>query len=522
MTSRNVRGRADVVVTPHDSATAAGIELFALGGSAVDAAVAANAVQGVVAPETCGVGGDLFALVWEPGMEMPATLDASGWAGSMADAAELAGHETIPWDHPLTVTIPGCVAGWAALHRRFGRVPLATVLAPAIRLAERGFAVSEELSDTLRRLDGVLAKQPSGVDLFPAGEPPPVGASVTRPLLATTLSDIAVDGAEAFYGGRPAMAISEALDGRITRNDLAEYRPEWTEPLRLDVFGRTGWTMPPASQGYLTLATLGVFERLDPPPADDPLWTHLLIEAYRSMAWERDLSLADRRHAPEQWAMLLDSDRLDERAARIDRSAANLWPRPAPRPAGTAYMCAIGADGQAISLIQSNFMGVGSAIGAGACGFFLHNRGAGFVLEEGHPNRLAPLRRPMHTLSPTLWTVDGRLDTLLGTRGGHQQPQLLAQAAAWMFSGGLDPASAQDRPRWAVAEVAAGAESKVMIEGDMAAGTIRELGARGHAVEAVGSRHRGWGPVSTVVVDETGLRTAAADPRVETAVAAAR
>ncbi len=520
MTARNVRGFGDVVVSPHDLATSAGLEVFAAGGSAVDAAIAINAVQGVVAPETCGVGGDLFALVWESDTGAPATLNASGWAGSGADPDELDPGSTIPPEHPLSVTIPGAVAGWGALHDRFGRVSIGTVLGPAIHLAEQGFPASFEMSQALARRRDQLMAQTSGVDLYPGGEPPQVGVLVRRPLLATTLSDIVTDGTHGFYTGLAAADISAAVGGRITRADLAEYQPDWIEPARLDVFGHTAWTIPPNSQGYLTLAALWIFEHLGDADIDDPLWQHRLVESYRSVAWERDDFVADPRSAPSTWQELLDPERLAARAASIgDR--AGVWPRPGPIPGSTAYMCTIGADGQAVSLIQSNFMGIGSGIGAGNSGFFLHNRGSGFNLIDGHPNRLAPGRRPLHTLSPTLWTRENRLSGVLGTRGGHQQPQLLIQVAAAMFDADLDPAMAQNRPRWTMDEFGKGTGSALLLEA-ADDGVGDGLRAMGHGVEVVPALQGGWGPISAVSVGDDGLRTAAADPRVETASAAVR
>jgi gamma-glutamyltranspeptidase / glutathione hydrolase len=232
--------------------------------------------------------------------------------------------------------------------------------------------------------------------------------------------------------------------------DLASYRPDWVEPARLDVFGRTGWTIAPNSQGYLTLATCGVFERSAPPAPDSPEWQHLLIEAYRAMVWDRDDVVSDPSTAPYGWRQLLSEERLSQRAAGIHPDRIGRWPAPRPVPGGTSYMCTIGADGQAVSFIQSNFMGIGSGIGAGTSGFFLHNRGAGFGLIPGHPNELTPLRRPLHTLSPSLWTRDGRIEALLGTRGGHQQPQLLAQMATHLFWAGWTrpPPSASRAGRW--------------------------------------------------------------------------
>jgi gamma-glutamyltranspeptidase / glutathione hydrolase len=524
-TARNVRGYGDMVVSPHELATAAGIEIFGRGGSAVDAAIAVDAVLGVVAPETCGIGGDLFALIWEPGYEEPATLNSSGWAGSNADAETVRaeGHREIPSTHPASVTIPGCVAGWEALHARFGRISMGEILAPAIRLAEDGFPVSTELSAALRSRRDQLAPQPSGVDLFPGGQAPPRGARIGRPLLASTLSDIVTDGAASFYQGKPAADISTALGGLITVEDIAGYRPDWVEPARLDVFGRTGWTIAPNSQGYLTLATCGVFERCDPPSPESPEWAHLLIEAYRAMAWDRDDLATDPRTAPLTWRQLLASERLDERAAMIDRDLAGRFPNPRRVPGGTSYMCTVGADGQAVSFIQSNFMGIGSGIGAGTSGFFLHNRGASFCLTPGHPNELMTGRRPLHTLSPSLWTRDGRFEAVLGTRGGQQQPQLLVQMALHLFWAELDPAAAQNQPRWTMDEFGPDTDSHVLIESDTDPKILGHLEAAGHQVALQTPLQGGWGPVSVIVEDaSSGLRTAAADPRVDTSLALGR
>lgn len=509
--------RRDVVVSPHRLATEAGLEIFAAGGSAVEAAIAVNAVLGVVAPETCGVGGDLFALVWEEGYEKPATLNASGPAGSGADPGELAGLSAIPLDHPLSVTVPGCVAGWEALSTRFGRLDWGQLIAPAIRLAEDGFEVFTELAAALAAKQDILASQPTGAEFYPDGSPAAGGDRIRRPRLAGTLREIVEAGADGFYQGPAGAAISGAVDGRITPSDLAGFAPEWVEPARCDVAGLSGWTVPPNSQGYLTLATLAVFEQLEPGSGPDSAdWNHLLIEAYRSVAWERDDMVSDPVTAPNGWEVLLDPSRLAARAGLIDRRWAGLWPPPSPALGGTAYMCALGGDGQGISLIQSNFTGFGSGIGAGEAGFLLQNRGAGFDLRPGHPNRLTPGRRPLHTLSPTLWTDRGWLRALLGTRGGDQQPQILAQMAARLFLAGETPAVAQDGPRWTMEATDPTVRLEARASDEVAAG----LEDRGHRVVVGSPREPGWGPVAVITVDPSGHPTGAADPRVETASAA--
>ncbi len=516
------RGFGNTAATPHERSTQAALEVMEAGGNAVDGALAANAVQGVVAPETCGVGGDLFALVQGPGPGPVSCLNASGRAGSGAGAEALRdrGHSRMPIYGPETITVPGCVDGWYALAGRFGSRPLSETLAPALRLAREGFPASVELALTLERHAATLRTQPSARPLYPDGQPPAAGQRVTRPYLATTLESI-ISGRDAFYLDRIGSGVTGATIGAITPDDLARSQADWVEPLSLDLFGHTAWTAPPNSQGYLTLATLAIFGMLGVnTEVDHPDYWHTLIEAYRAMAWERDQILADPGGGSYP-SRRLDPDRLRRRAATIDpRRAVDRPLRPSAR-GGTAYMCAVDRDGMAASLIQSNFHGIGSGLSAGRTGVWLHNRGAGFTLTPGHPNELAPGRRPLHTLSPTIWTRGGRLAAVLGTRGGHQQPQLLAQVAAAHFHASLDPAAAQVLPRWTIDKLnhpssAPGVESRLDDR------LIENLRARGHAITRKGPWMRDWGPVSLIRVHRGGLREAVADPRVETALALSR
>ncbi|MFZ0492576.1 MAG: gamma-glutamyltransferase [Acidimicrobiia bacterium] len=484
------------------------MHIYHLGGNAVDAAIAANAVQGVVAPETCGIGGDLFALVHRSGDAAPAALNASGRAGSGVDPAALrsAGHSSIPPFDPATVTIPGCVDGWSALSARFGSMPLADLLAPAIEHAEQGFAPSAEFTSALTRRADQLA--PQAPELYP-----PQDTIVRREALAATLRQIAGGGRSNFYDGPAGIAITLAAPS-ISMPDLAIEQAEWVDPISANVFGRTGWTVPPNSQGYLTLASSWVFSETHPPAdPDDPDYVHLQIEAYRSVAWERDDLVSDPRRSPLPADHLAAPDRLRDRVGQIDRTRAGTWPRPGPAPGGTAYLCFVDRSGMAVSLIQSNYMGIGSGIAAPSTGFFLHNRGAGFNLIEGHPNELTPGARPLHTLSPSLWTNDGALDTVLGTRGGAYQPQLLLQVAAASLFVGDEPETALRRPRWVLDG------DEVRLEGSMSDGIVVELARRGHRVTLAGNSVPGWGPVSMISVTPDGSRRAAADPRVATTLA---
>jgi gamma-glutamyltranspeptidase/glutathione hydrolase len=341
---------------------------------------------------------------------------------------------------------------------------------------------------------------------------------VTRPALASTLAAIASDGRDAFYGGKPGSGITEATQGAVTPDDLSIRQADWIRPASLAIFGRTAWTIPPNSQGYLTLATLWIFEQLDPPrDPNDPLYHHLLIEAYRSVAWERADTVGDPRTAEIDIGELLASSRLTLRADRISRDRTTRWPTPAPAPGGTAYMTVRDGNGLGISLIQSNFAGIGSGLSAGSTGVWLHNRGAGFNLIQGHPNEYAPGKRPLHTLSPTLWTNDAGLDLLLGTRGGDQQPQLLAQVAAHHYHAGLCIEDAQSHPRWYMDQPAPGTDSTVRVEDRFAPSTSTGLGDRGHRVDRSGPLMAGWGPVSAIDPMDGGK--GAADPRISTSSA---
>lgn len=513
-------GRGCAAVTPHHLATTAAVDAMSSGGNAVDGAIAANAVLGMVQPTSCGIGGDLFALIHSPGESAPRVLNASGRAGSGADAALLrdSGQTHIDLRSPSSVTVPGCVDGWRALAELATR-PLADLIAPAITLGKEGFAVSEELASDLARIAGFVAHQPGAAHLYPDDAPPDAGSTLRRPDLASTLEAIAADGRAAFYEGLVASEVSAATTGLITPDDLAANRPDWVTPIGATVFGLDAWTVPPNSQGYLTIAAALLIEALGPPPdPTSPEFHHAVIEAYRAVAWERDDLVADPDHAPMPNPELLDPGRVLDRLGAISDRTVAAWPGSRSLGTDTAYFCTVDGDGMAVSIIQSNYTGIGSGIATDTSGVFLHNRGAGFTLQPGHPNLLAPGKRPLHTLSPTLWTRDGQPALVLGTRGGHQQPQYLAQIATLLLHVGLTPGEAQAAPRWHIDEVDP-AGSAIAVEADMPDAVSSGLADRGHAVEQRPARQVGWGPVSIIAIDEAGVHHAAADPRVSTASA---
>ncbi|HEY6634972.1 MAG TPA: gamma-glutamyltransferase, partial [Acidimicrobiia bacterium] len=483
------------VVTPHHLSAEAARQVMAAGGNAVDGAVAAVAAQGVVAPETCGVGGDLFALVSAPGWSSPRALNSSGRAGSRvsAEAIRADGHQIIPVDHPAVSTIPGCVDGMVTLMGELGRLSMSDVLRPAIALAGEGFAVSTEQAAAFARRAAIYADNPAVADFYPDGRPVENGATVTRHDLARTLADVVDGGRAAFYEGTPGADVVEAVGGLITSEDLRSSQAEWVEPIGVEVAGLTAWTTPPNTQGYLGPASLAVWEMLDPPQDhEDPMWWHLLIEAYRCLAWERNDLVADPGYLALPASMLMDRSRLERAAATVDRQRSGAWPAGMGTVSGTAYMCAVDDEGMAVSIIQSNYNGTGSPFGAARSGFLLHDRGAGFNLMPGHPNELAPGKRPLHTLSPTLWTDSTGPRWTLGTRGGAVQPQLVAQVGARAIVNALDLDDAQTAPRWTVADFGPGAKSQPVLEPQTPGPVVKWLEQRGHRIEIAESAQPGW------------------------------
>ncbi|MDJ0925379.1 MAG: gamma-glutamyltransferase [Acidimicrobiia bacterium] len=510
----------DAVVSPHHLASQTALDVMQRGGNAVDGAIAANATLGVVAPDTCGIGGDLFALVHKPGMAKPDALNASGRAGSgaSADDARRSGLERVPSGSRWAATMPGCVDGWEALAERHGKLPLAASLEPAIALAEEGFPVTPELAGSLRRHRTVIAGQPSGRCLFPDDEAPQAGTTITRPDLGSTLKLIAAEGRSGFYAGPVAAMLTAATEGVIQPHDLEVSQADWVAPLSLEVMGHRGWTIPPNSQGYLTLASAWIFEQQHPPrDPEHPGYAHAAIEAYRAVSWERDALVADPDHLESSASRLLDPQRLGTRRSQLSKNARAEWPGTAPAPGGTAYLAVQDREGMGVSFIQSNFHGIGSGIGVGTAGFFLHDRGTGFTLETGHPNEMSPGKRPLHTLAPSLWTRDGSLAMLLGTRGGDFQPQILLQLLAAVLWAGHSTFESQLLPRWATRRRPA-VDSVIRHEPGMPSALLRELRRRGHVLEAAPEWMSGWGPAG-IISGRPGAVNAAADPRIASTAA---
>ncbi|WP_189237400.1 gamma-glutamyltransferase family protein [Planomonospora parontospora] len=502
---RNTRyARSGMVCTVDHLASRAGVAMLERGGSAADAAVAANAVLAVTAPHLCGLGGDLFALVHD-GSPVPAALNASGRAGSGADPERLRaeGHDRMPFHHDVrSAPVPGCADGWLALHGRYGRLPLAEVLAPAIGYAEDGFPASPLL------VPGLTTVGPLCEDFASARS---AGDLVRRPGVARALKAL-TGGRDGFYLGEFGEGLLALGAGEYTEDDLARPGAEWAEPLRARVFGHDVWTMPPNSQGYLLLLALAVAEGLDLPadPAD-PLWAHLLVEASRVAGHDR----------PE---LLFDGARVDavlesaaERRALVDRDRrAEL--RDLAAPGDTTYLCAVDGDGMGVSLIQSNAAGFGSLLFEPRTGINLHNRGIGFSLVPGHPAEYGPGRRPPHTLVPALVTrPDGSLRSVAGTMGGDGQPQIVLQLLTRLLLHGREPGEAVGAPRWRLGTGGTGfdtwnAPDEVVVEVEEGGPWGEGLARRGHPVAALpyGSA---FGHAHLIDVLPSGVLAGAADPR---------
>ena len=486
---------ANIVVSPHYLSTDAGIDILNKGGNAVDAAIATNIVQGVVAPETCGIGGDLFSLIWINGENTPYCLDSSGYAGSNVDISQLSSQDSIPLNHPMSVTVPGAVRGWFDMHEKFGKLSIDEIFRYAIEICDQGFEVSTELHHSLSLHKETLIKQESGAELFPDGETPEIGVIIKRGLLGKTLKRLSIDGPEYFYTGSVAKKISETLNHVITEDDLRSFESKWIKPLSIDVYGKTGWVTPPHTQSYLTLGTLKIYELLD--DGSDNINLHTLIESYRAIASERDDLTYDYGENIDQFNGL-DLEYLKAVSKLIDKNMSSIFGQPEVLGGGTAYMCTKDNDGNAVSLIQSNFHGIGSTIGVNDLGFFLHNRGAGFNLIQNHPNSLKPGRKPLHTLSPTIWSVDGNLDMVIGTRGGRYQPQLLSHFILKILKN-ENLENAMTSPRWNIDEFGKESVSEINIEPGIDEKIINDLIEKGHKVNQLNDLQNSYGPISAIV-----------------------
>ena len=424
-----------MAATSHPRATDAALDILRAGGNACDAAVAAAAVLCVCEPMSTGIGGDAFALVWRDGALTG--LNASGRAPRCADPDAL---ERIPLYGPMSVTVPGAVSGWVALLERHGRLGLDRCLAPAIDAAERGFVATPVISRAWAELAPALAGDPELAACFTPA--PRVGDVVTNPALGGTLRRIANLGGDGLYRGQVADAICAA--SWLEPEDLAVHEAEWVEPLRLTYGDVEVVELPPNGWGAAALQALGIAAGFDLASASEADRIHLQAEAIKLAFSDAHRYIAD-APLPEGY---LAPGYLDGRRTLIDLGRAG-DPAPGTLPAGgTVYLCVVDEDRMACSSIQSVYHGFGSRVGAPGTGIALQNRGAGFTLEPGHPNRLAPGKRPFHTIIPGMLLRDGGLLGPFGVMGAHMQAQGHLQVVSAMVDRGFDPQQALNAPRF--------------------------------------------------------------------------
>lgn len=520
-----VMSRYGIVAASQTLAAAAGAKVLEHGGNAVDAAIAANAVLGLVEPTGNGIGGDLFAIVYEAKTGKVYGLNSSGWAASglTPEFLESKGITKMPTLGIHTVTVPGAVAGWDALHRKFGRMKWAQLFTPAATYAEEGFPLTELIAGP----NGwgsvsILKNNPRAQEVYwPGGKPPKAGDIFRNPLLAKSLRLIADQGRDAFYKGPIAAAILEAsreAGGLMTAADLAEFQPEWVEPVSTTYRGWTVYELPPNGQGIAALEMLNIMERF---PIRE--WGHNSARTLHAMIEAKKLAYADMlkyvgdpRFARIPVAEMASKDLAAKRAALIDLNKAACLVTPADLRgiagtpgADTIYMSAVDAEGNIVSLIQSNYMGFGSGVVPPGAGFMLQNRGALFTLERNHANTLAPRKRPLHTIIPAFMEKDD-VKIGFGIMGGWNQSQAHAQFVSNIADHGFNVQWALEAARF-TKETFEGCD--VQVERRIPAEAVEGLRKLGHDVRVTVPFSGSMGGGQAVMVNGAGVKFGGSDPR---------
>jgi gamma-glutamyltranspeptidase/glutathione hydrolase len=472
---------ANAVSTSQPLAAQAGLRMLFEGGNAIDSAIATAIALTVVEPVMNGIGGDMFALVWHEGQLYG--LNSSGRAPALWTEDYFAGRDKMPsvgWD---TVTVPGAVAGWKALSRRFGKLPFARLFAPAIDYAENGFLVSPQIARQWAAQVPVLAEQPGFAKAFMRdGRAPQAGERWRFPEQAATLKKIAETDGESFYKGELAasiVAFAKETGGAIREEDLAQHAAEWVTPISQDFRGYTLHEIPPNGQGIAALIGLGILDRFDVESMgrDSTAFYHVTIEAMKLAFADLHRHVSDPETMKHPAAAFLAPAYLAERAALIDMKRAGKPSAGMPSTGGTVYLAAADAAGSMVSFIQSNYRGFGSGVVVPGTGISLHNRGEGFNLKAGHANCVAPRKKPMHTIIPGFVTRDGAPVMAFGVMGGSMQAQGHVQMMARLGAFGQNPQAMSDAPRFRVEH-----GPVVNVEAHMPADVVAALREMGHDV----------------------------------------
>ncbi len=455
-----VYARHGMVAAAHPLAVQVGIDVLKRGGSAVDAAIAANAALGFLEPVSCGIGGDLFALVWDAKTQTLHGLNASGRAPKAltADTVPAQPDGTVPPFTPYAWTVPGAVDGWFELHRRFGRLTMADVLAPAIRAAREGEPVPQVIAGQWARGAGLFAGKPGFAPTFlPGGRPPREGEVFENPGLARAYAALVQGGRDAFYEGeiaRDLLAFSRRNGGFFSEEDLATHRSEWVEPISTDYRGAVRvFELPPNGQGITALEMLNMLEPFDlrGMGRDSTEFWHTMVEVKKLAFEDRARFVADPAVAKTPWRGLLSKDYARERAKLVteDRASARLEAGHPPLGEGdTTYLAVADGEGNMVSLIQSNYTGFGSGYALEGWGFGIQDRGALFDLKPGLPNSLERGKRPFHTIIPAFATKDGQPWLAFGVMGGDMQPQGHVQVVVNLIDFGMNVQEAGDAARF--------------------------------------------------------------------------
>ncbi len=527
----DVRGQIGAVSAGHPLAAQAGLRVLQDGGNATDAIIAMAGVLAVVRPHMNGIGGDAFGIFYNGETGEVTALNASGRSGALATpeffaVAEL---DRIPSIGPLSVSVPGAVAGWIDAHDRYGSMNFAELLSTGIDYARNGFAVSSRLAQDFEEQGQNL--NDAGRDLYlPNSNPPKVGSLLRNPQLANSLEIVADQGKEGFYNGSIAQKLSAFITeqgGYLRQGDFASHTSTWVTPLRGDYLNHEFVVMPPNTQGVTQLALFEMAKSHDlaSMTQNSADYLHTLVELKKLAFADRDRWVADPNSANVPVDQLLDADYLKKRAQLINMSVAAESAEPGfgdeilAEPNGnrsdagdTVFITAVDQWGNAVSWIQSNFAGFGSGLLDEATGILLHNRGALFTLETGHPNQIAPDKRPYHTLSPTMALYpSGEFAFTLGTPGGDSQTQTILQITHNMLVFGMTPQQAIEAPRFRSLS-----GLRLAIEDRVSEEALLDLRQRGHLLNLVEGWTATFGGAHMIHHDpETGVLTAAADPRRE-------
>ena len=520
-----------MVATSQPLAAQVGLEILKQGGNAIDAAIATDAAMGLMEPMSCGIGGDLFVIVWDAKSQKLYGLNASGRSPRKATLEYFAGKglASIPETGPLSWSVPGCVDGWNELHKRFGKLSLPKILEPSIQYAEKGFPVSEVIAGYWKGGERTLKRHADSSQVYLLGHDhhaPVAGEVFNNPALARCYSEIAKEGSDAFYKGRIAerlVAFSEKQGGLFSKEDFEKHTSVWVEPVRTSYRSYDIWELPPPGQGIAALQMLNILEGHDLKkmgPQSPDYW-HLLVEAKKLAYADRAKYYTDPEFSKVPVAELIGKPYAESRRKLIDMDKARTDIEPGDPRLGksdTIYLCVVDKDRNCVSMIQSNYFGFGSGLAPADLGFALQNRGTLFALDPKHANCLTPGKHPFHTIIPALVTKDGKPAFVFGVMGGDMQPQGHVQVLINMLDFGMNVQQAGEAPR--VEHVGSATPTgrpadknggTIKAEEGLAPEIVKDLIRRGHRVDWV--KRNGGGYQGILIDPLTGILQGGSEAR---------